>query len=223
MKRLSKTISTFCCAFGCVAVAQEDPHFGRVLETYSSAYHSSLEKEPALRILSEWPGIKTMDGVRAIVKHLTKPDGAYRADAFAILERSQVPGAQIVSYLLEKTEAASEKEVGSLAAYYFLLTKFPDDDRVPKFFAAKLDDKRLPPPGPPGPRDEPTGSQTYRVGDMAFGSLIQVLVKRGEIKAGDPAYGDPGGEYSWNNRDRNITALKVYLYKAGFLSPALGN
>lgn len=163
-----------------------------------------------------------MDGVRSIVAEILKGTGGKRQSrAFAILKRSEVPREQIVSYLLESAQA-SRPDLETFLVYFYLFNQYPEDDRILKFLAPLLEDKTTLPSRRRKPGEEPSQEERWRLCDSAHGTIVGILARRGEIKPGDPGFGDPGGEANTSRRDVNIAALKPMLIASGYLSTAPG-
>jgi len=202
------------------AVAQLDQDFERILNAYIKEEGIILDEATLQKIVDSWPGIRTMDGVRSMVSEILKPTGGSRRSCtFSILKRSEVPREQIVSHLLERAES-SRGDIDSFWRYFALLDRYPEDDRNLKFLSSLLDVKAIPKASyrKLGEIDESTGEQPWRISDAAHGTIIFILEKRGEIKPGDPGYGDPGGESSIKARDGNIAALKRMLIRSGYVA-----
>ncbi len=204
--------------------AQYDPSFEQVLRDYINEDISSLDKTRRDQIVANWPGTRTMDGIRSIVQELLKPTGdERRSRTFQLLERSEVPRDQIVPYLLEGAEA-NRNHPELLGRYMFLFCEFPQDNRILSFLSPLLDNKEIPNRDrAPDPREERVNESPRRVCDGAHGTIIQILEKRGEMKPGDPGYGDPGGEATILKREHNIAQLKQRLIQSGYYAPANTN
>jgi hypothetical protein len=201
-------------------MGQYDPDYERVLNACIEEYNIALDDTKLKKIISDWPGIRTMDGVRSMVAELLKPTGGdRRAQTFAILRRSEVPREDIVAYLLESV-APHRADVESLRPYFSVLREYPEDDRIVRFLASLLEDQTIyrPPPRDPVRGGESVDEEPWRVCDAAHGALCWVLVRRGEFKRGDPGYGDLGGEALIRKRDQNIAALKQLLIRSGYLA-----
>ena len=200
------------------ALPQTDATFNEVLESYIREDDRSIDKTAVNKLVSEWPGIRTMDGVRSMVTELLKPTGgSARSGTFQILRRSEVPRAQIVSYLLESAQA-SRDNLDLFGRYFSILQKYPEDDRIVKYLGGLLESKELF-PVPKRPFElgrEPNFGAPGRVCDLAHASLIQILLARGEIQSDDPMIGDAGGAHIWD-RDRNNAALRRFLISKGLL------
>ncbi len=201
--------------------AQYDGRFERVLEAYIKEDNKSADKTIRDRIASSWSGISTMDGIRSIVRELLKPTGGdRRGSSFELLERSEVPRDQIVSYLLESAEA-HRGDLVLFVQHFFLFSEYPEDDRILKFLAPMLENKTVSEPYRKlGPREERDNEARYRLCDSVHGAILQILEKRGEIKPGDPGYGDPGGEATISKREINIAQLEPMLVRSGYLAAA---
>ncbi len=201
---------------------QTDPNFESVLNAYIKEQGIALEDTNLRMILAEWPGNRTMDGVRSIVEELLKPTGGNRRSTTSeILKYSGVPRQQIVSYILERAEA-SRRDIEQFLLYFQFFDRYPEDDRILKFLAPLLDNKTVPKSSyrKPGERDESSGYAPWRICDFAHGTIIRILIDRGEMKNGDPSIGDPGGEGNVKGREVNIANLKSLLIKSGYMVAA---
>jgi hypothetical protein len=204
------------------AVGQYDPDFEEALDAYVKERRVGLDDAKLRKIVADWPGSRTMDGVRSMVAELLKPsDGSRRPETFAMLRHSEVPRQDVVTYLIESA-TAHRNDVQSFWPYFFVLREYSENDRIVKFLASLLDDQTIyrPPRRDPGRVDESMVEEPWRMCDAAHGTLCWILERRGEFKAGDPGYGDPGGEALIRNRDQNIAALKQLLIRSGYLAGA---
>lgn len=199
--------------------AQLDSDFERVLTTYIKEDMASAHKEKRDLVVSSWPGIRSMNGVRSMVAEILKGTGGERQSrTFEILKRSEIPRDQIVTYLLESAQA-SRSDLTTLVVYFYLFGQYPEDERILKFLAPLLDEKAFPSfRRSREPGEESSQEDRWRLCDSVHGTIIGILMKRGEIEPGDLAVGDPGGEARIARRDANIAALKARLIKSGYLN-----
>ena len=103
---------------------------------------------------------------------------------------------------------------------FYLLDKYPEDARIVRYLGGMLDDKRVVPEKPvndpnPDPVQEHFGGMPVRLCDCAYGTIGRILIARKDLPKQGLGVGDPGGEYTYEGRDRQIAAMKKKLKELG--------
>ena len=183
-----------------------------------------LDKAQRDEMIRAWPGTRSIDGVALLVNVILDDEGGRRGVAFRLLEHSEVPRQEVVAYLL-KSCTASQRDLQRLTWHFGILDHFPEDARIVRYLGGMLDDKRVVPDKPvndpnPDPVQEHFGGMPVRLCDCAYGTIGRILIARKDLPKQGLGVGDPGGEYTYEGRDRKIAALKKKLKELGLVDEA---
>jgi hypothetical protein len=164
------------------------------------------------RMIAAWPGLESEAGLNEILDLVLQPGrNENYPEGMNILDAMRFPREKIVGMILEKVKDRNDHESG-LNRGFGVLQRFTDDPRVFDYLIGFINDHR------PMGRREPMatadyGSVAFRISDCAAGVIRHGLQKRGLLKPGEPAWGEPGGATTYENADGALILLKELLVK----------
>jgi hypothetical protein len=164
------------------------------------------------RMIATWPGLENETGLNEILDLVLQPGrNENYPEGMNILDAMKFPREKIVGMILEKIKDRNDHESG-LNRGFGLLQDYTDDPRVFPYLIGFINDNR------PMGRREPMATADYgcvafRINDCAAGIIRHGLQKRGLLKPGDPAWGEPGGASSYARADSALILLKEFLVK----------
>jgi hypothetical protein len=164
------------------------------------------------RMIAAWPGLDSEIALNEIIDELLRPGrNENYSEQSDILDAMKFSREKIVGMILEKVKDRNDHESG-LNRGFGLLQDYTDDPRVFSYLIGFINDNR------PMGRREPMatadyGSVAFRISDCAAGVIRHGLQKRGLLKPGEPAWGEPGGATTYENADGALILLKELLVK----------
>ena len=171
------------------------------------------------RLIAAWPGLESEASLNEILDELLKPGrNEFYAEESDILDSMKFSREKIVEMILEKVRERNDYESG-LNRAFGLLQDYTDDPRVFPYLLGYINDKR-----PMGRRERMVSADydtvAARICDCAASVIRHGLQKRGLLKPGDPAWGEPGGATSHDNADSALLLLKEFLLENQLMTQA---
>lgn len=162
------------------------------------------------RLIDAWPGLESETALNEILDLVLQPGrNENYPEGMNILDSMKFPRGKIVGMILEKVKDRQSPEEG-LGRAFGLAQYYTDDPRILSYLINFLNDVRS------AGRREPMASADYetvspRICDCAAEVIRLGLQKRGLLKPGEPAWGEPGGATSYENADKSLLLLKEFL------------
>ena len=171
------------------------------------------------RVIAAWPGLQDESALDELLGIVLKP-GVNKdfPSASRVLDAMQFSKDVIVGKLLERSKNIDSYETG-LNRFFHVISYYGEDPRVMPFLVSYIDDKR------PMGRREPIPGEEYhsisaRVCDCSAAIIREILHKRGLLGYGEPGMGQPGGEFTRAEADRQLGLLKEVLRRNGLMEAA---
>lgn len=171
------------------------------------------------RVLASWPGLNDEGALDELLDIVLKPGiNEDFPTGMEVLRNMRFPKDVIAGKLLERSKNIDSYETG-LNRFFFVISYYGEDPRVMPFLVSYLDDKR------PMGRREPIPGEEYhsvsaRVCDCSAAIIREILHKRGLLGYGEPGMGQPGGESTRAEADRQLGFLKEVLRRNGLMEAA---
>lgn len=172
------------------------------------------------RTIRSWPGFNNEKFVDELISVIIEPKKTRDwVDALTVLSEVSLPKEMIVDKILSRV-GSPEYEDSKLGRFMTLMRTYNDDPRAIPYFLRFIDDKRT-----KGRSKAPPGEENFgvapRVCDGAAFEIRAILKKRGLLANGGNGDGVSGGDNSYEDADRRISALKVLLAENGLLDKKL--